>query len=181
MALVAVAALLLAGGLVWWLGPLRARPWVPTCTDLAPALQDQVGGGWTVTDPDEGREGGEHQSSTTCTISFVTADQKYTGTLDMAVAAALDEDGGADEVAGAPCGDSDRQVAVPPGYQAYRVCSTTTGATTLVTVWAAKNDRWGSAGVSINLRDGDAQAATAYAHDVARLAIDQALTMTEPE
>ncbi|GAA4259753.1 hypothetical protein [Dactylosporangium darangshiense] len=175
----AAVTLVIAGGLVWWFGPFRDRPWVPTCTDVAPGLQTELGGTWTVTDPDEGRAKGKHQSTSRCTIAFVTADQKYTGTLDLFTVVALDPDAGSKDVASAQCGVTDKHVEVPQGYHAFRLCSQTNSTQTFVTVWAAKNDRWGTASVTINLRDNE-QAATTYANDLSRLAAKKALTMSEP-
>ncbi|MBB4743903.1 hypothetical protein BJY16_007362 [Actinoplanes octamycinicus] len=172
--------LVIAGGLVWWFGSFRARPWVPTCTDIAPSLRAELGGVWTVTDPDKGREKGKYQSSSLCTISFITADQKYTGTLDLFTVVALDQDAGRDDVAQAQCGATDQHVPVPPDYAAFRVCVQTTSLWTRVTTWAAANERWGSSAVQINLRD-DEQGAVAYANDLSRLAMEKALTMSEPE
>ncbi|MEV6602434.1 hypothetical protein AB0M36_37135 [Actinoplanes sp. NPDC051346] len=176
----AAVALVVAGALVWWFGPLRDRPWVPTCTDLAPNLQTEQGGAWTVTDPDEGRENGKHQSSSTCEISFVTADQKYTGTLYLFTVAADNPDTARKDVASFPCVGTADPVSVPQDYHALRMCSLTTSSQTLVSVWAAKNDRQVTSRVTINIR-GDAQAATAYAQQLSRLAADKALTVPEPE
>lgn len=182
-AVIAGSALVLvtAGVLVWRADPFEAAsPWVPTCTDLASRLQADLGGGWTVTDPDEYREKNGHRSSSTCVISFVTADQKYTGTIDMFAVGASDPDAARKDVASFRCGDSDGHAQVPEGYHAFRVCSLTNSTYSRVSVHAAKADRRVTMAAKVNVRD-DGQAATAYAQDLSRLAADEALTIAEPE
>ncbi|WP_164465868.1 hypothetical protein [Actinoplanes teichomyceticus] len=155
-----------------------ASPWVPTCTDLTPRLRTELGGEWTVTDPDGDRD--RFHSSSTCTISFVTADQRYTGGIDLFTIGAPDPDAARHDVDSYRCGGTDVQVDLPRGYHAFRICSATTSMRTLVSVYAAKGDRRVTASVTVNLRD-DVRAATTYARDLSRLAADRALTMARPE
>jgi hypothetical protein len=181
-ALIAVLAVgvLAAGGLLWWGLYGNRSPWVPSCTDLAPSLQAELGGGWTVTDPDEYRAKSGHRSSSTCEMSFVTADQKYTGTLRLFTVAATDPEAARHEVESYWCGVSDVSVQRPPHYHAFRVCADTNTVQTHVSVYAAKGDRRVTTSLTINLRD-DTQAAAEYADDLGRLVADKALTIAEPD
>lgn len=180
-ALVAVAAcgVLVVAGLLWWGLAGNRSPWVPTCTDLVPVLQSELGGGWTVTDPDEYRAKSGHRSSSMCTISFVTADQKYNGTVRLFTVGAPDPEAARREVERYWCGVTSVAAARPQGYHAFRICADANTMQVHASVYAAKDDRRITTSVTINLRD-DAQATAAYADDLGRLITDKALTVAEP-
>jgi hypothetical protein len=181
-ALIAVLAVgvLAAGGLLWWGLYGNRSPWVPSCTDLAPSLQAELGGGWTVTDPDEYRAKSGHRSSSTCAISFVTADQKYTGTIDMSTFGSSDTETARREVESYGCGKAGADIPVTKDYHAFGICSWTGSTYSRAAVHAAKGDRRVNISTKVNVR-GDELAAEAYAQDLSRLVADRALTIAEPD
>ncbi|MEU4626440.1 hypothetical protein AB0G04_41480 [Actinoplanes sp. NPDC023801] len=177
---VLAAGVLAAGGLLWW-GLLGNRsPWVPTCTDLAPGLQAELGGGWTVTDPDEYRARSGHRSSSTCVISFVTADQKYTGTIDMFTVGSSDTETARREVESYGCGKAGADIPATQDYHAFGICSSTNNSYSRASVHAAKDYRRVTVSTKVNVRE-DEPGAAAYAQDLSRLVADRALTIAEPD
>lgn len=111
-------------GMVWWIDPFRGD-WVPTCTDVAPRMQAELGGGWTVTDPDEYREESRHRTSSTCEMAFVTADQKYTGTVHLFTVGAPDVEAARKDVNSYQCAGTETAAEPGHGYDAVRLCSST--------------------------------------------------------
>ena len=98
----ATLALIVATVAVWQRHPFAGRDaWVPTCSDLAPAMQSSAGGAWSVSEPDGAR--GKTQSSTLCQLAFSSADQRYSGTVHVLVQGDTDEDAARQKAVDADC------------------------------------------------------------------------------
>ncbi|MEV4637431.1 hypothetical protein AB0J80_08775 [Actinoplanes sp. NPDC049548] len=164
---------------LWQLDPFADRPArVPSCTDLAPAMQSTAGGAWSVSDPDKDRS--ETESSTVCQLTFTSADQRFSGTALVLVQGDTEEEAARRKAAKTECLGIATVAAVPNGYSAYRTCEQNNGERVNGSVVAAKGNRWTHLSVFTSVPAGaEAAAAIAYAQDMAGKLAELAMTLTE--
>lgn len=115
-------AVIVVAAALWQLYPFGdRRPWVPTCTDLAPRMQSTVGGAWSVAEPDANRD--KNQTSIICELAFTSADQRFSGTAQVFITGEADQGTSRREVTNAPCTGTTLPATLPAGYLALRACS----------------------------------------------------------
>jgi hypothetical protein len=182
-AIAVVVVLVAVAGLVLWQKGVfdRDPPDVPGCAELAKVLPTAAGGTWAVSepDPDYGRL---TKSTTLCEISFISADQRYSGTVSVFISGSTDDEALLSEVRGRRCNDSVQPLdAASNGYLAIKTCDDMIGESLFANVLAAKHPRWVDMVVKLSRWSGTDTEASDFARNLARTAADQGLTIPASE
>jgi hypothetical protein len=177
---IVVALLAVAGLVLWQRGTFTEdRPDVPSCPELVKTLPTAAGGIWAMIKPDPSRR---KKPSTFCELSFISADDRYSGTVSVLIVGDTDEERLRREVRNAACSDpAPPHDAANHGYLAFQACDGTVGALDGASVLAAKKPRSVHMTVTIARRPGTHAEAIDFARNLARAVADEGLTVPASE
>jgi hypothetical protein len=182
-AIAVVVGLIAALGLVLWRGGVFSEdhPDVPSCPELADTLPAAAGGTWAVSKPDPNYPR-LTKASTLCELGFISADQRYSGTVSVFIAGNTDDEALQRGVRDARCNGSVRPLdTASSGYLALKTCVDMIGESIFADVLAAKKPRRVHMVGKVARRSGTDAEASGFARSLARTVADQGLTIPPSE
>jgi hypothetical protein len=179
---VLVALLTVAGFVLWQRGAFTNEyPDVPSCPELAKTLPAAAGGSWAVSKPDPSY-GRRTRSTTICELSFISADQRFSGNVFVSISGNANDEALRQKVRDARCDGSMRSLdTASDGYLAVKACDGTFGEVDHANVLAAKDPRRVDMVVRVVKRHGSHVEALSFARSLVRTVADQGLTIPASE
>lgn len=172
--LAVVVVLAVAGGGAWWRWNHRYLD-VPGCRQALTALQQTLGGTWTL-DP-ASASSDDYPERADCHYTYAAADNTVTGTVWISMNGHTDAGHRQDFLTQAPCTGTEDPVALGDTYTASRQCTEVLGATARVALLATTDKRYARVAADLTSQ-GDADPdLTAITQDTARRCMDVVSTL----